>query len=660
MIDDLRNNIDKARAAYYGKAPIVSDSVYDAWIRQLKKLDPTDHRLTAVGPQYSREDMRNKVTHAIVCGSLDNIEGGIDGYADWVNGVQPGMEVVLSHKMDGSSLVLSYLDGTLTRATTRGNGEVGEDVTANAVMFSGVKTVLPAKWTGDIRGEAILSKKNFEALMDGVPEDDITNPRNIGNGIVGRTDGTDADKMSFFAFSMVDKGEQFNPTQTIIAQYEQLTKWGLNVVEYRLCRTIEAAEAWYKEVIDGQDDLPFQIDGLVCVANCPEVRASLITSDVKSVYRPKYAKAIKPPVVSCGTTLTGVTRSVGHTGAIIPTGTLKPVKIGGVTVSNVLLNNWDEIERLGVAIGDEVEVGLAGCIIPKVFSVIQQGENRQTIAAPTHCPMCDERTTKAEDKAHYFCTNSKCPGIMLGKVHHWIGSSKKGIGILGLGDAMVEQLYANGLVRDPADLYTLTVEQLSKLSLESGSKSILVGVSRAKSILKSIDGKRKLPLHVFLGALGVELLGSRRAIQMIEKANGKLDTIEQWLDDDNMASIQMDGFGDVQRAAIRNGLKFNADLIQKLLRNGVEVMPNLRATITVTGKVNLSGISFCWTGCRDYIDEVKACGGIEKSGISKGLNYLVQKDALSRSNKSLKAIEYGTQIIGVDYLRKVLDGVATL
>jgi DNA ligase (NAD+) len=218
-------------------------------------------------------------------------------------------------------------------------------------------------------------------------------------------------------------------------------------------------------------------------------------------------------------------------------------------------------------------------------------------------------------------------------------------------------------VSDPADLYTLTVEQIENITLDGG---VRIGTSRATEIVKNIAGKKILPLHTLLGSLGIDLLGRRR-VQLLQKQG--LTTITDWLDDAKVASIQIPGLGETIREAIRNGINENRALLQKLAALGVNTAPDTAATPVVdeetgeevaTPQLPFSGLSFCLTGTRAFIDDIERLGGTVKSGVSKGLTYLVQKDPLSQSTKTKKADEYGTKIISLDYLEKAINGEVSL
>lgn len=669
---ELQSKIDKAAQIYYSGSPGsgITDQEYDSLIAKLREIAPEDERLTRVGPPYSPEEMRTKVDHPIPMGSLDNTDDGINGYGSW-DSTMPGGTLLQSRrcvslKIDGSSIRLRYKDGKLVEAATRGNGEVGEIITANVAKFMDVPTVLPYPYSCDVRGEAILYIDEYRKIMereygkpfDEIPENERSNPRNLGNGIIGRDDGTDSDKMRFIAFDIFHEA----PFHFQSDKFLTLRDLGFNDVPYRICDSRDEVIAFYEETLARRDSLPFEIDGLVVMVDSIHDQNQFVTDDIKSVLRPKYARAIKFPHKSNTTVLKDVLLTVGHTGAIIPTAVLEEVRIGGVNVVHALLNNWDEIERLGIAIGDEVEVVLAGDIIPKITRVIREAEGRLPIPEPTECPSCNSMASRRSlgDRmsAAVYCTNSTCYKMMIQKIDHWIGSSKKGVGILGIGSTILRTLWNNGLVQDPADLYTLTVDQIKDLETKGGGR---IGESRASDIVKNIASKKVLSLSTFLGSLGIELLGRRRVQILQEAAGGRLDTIEDWLDDINLASLNIEGFGDTIKAAVRDGINRNRELIAKLLSVGVTTEEH-KMTSNSTG--SMSGVSFCFTGTRECIAEVTALGAVVVSSVAKSKpspDYLVQKDPTSTSGKTKNAEANGhTKIISLNHLKQVLAGNAQL
>jgi len=676
-LPEIQLLIDKAAQRYYrtdNEAVIMEDSVYDALIEYLRVKSPDDERLTRVGIPYSVEELRDKVKHPIPMGSLDNTDDGILGLNKWYQSVCDKLgvdqvDVCASLKIDGASIRLAYKNGRLIEAASRGNGEVGENVTANVANFQHVPTVLEKEISLDIRGEAILHTKDYQDVRSndaGIPFEDIpeaerSNPRNIGNGMIGRDSGVGSELLRFTAFN-VESGPDTNFT-TESEKFEYLRDFGFLPVPHRMCASVEDIKTFYASIVDGRDNLPFEIDGVVVTLEKIDQQNEFVTDDVKTRLRPKYARAIKFPHKSNTTTVEGVTISVGHTGAIIPTAVLKEVRIGGINNTSVLLNNWDEIGRLGVAIGDKVEVILAGDIIPKIIRVVKTSPDRVAIAEPTACPSCGEALTRmrrGKAGAITYCSGSNCPEVELQKIDHWIGTSKKGIGILEIGDTILRTLWDEEVVKDAADLYLMKVEQIENLVMEGGGR---IGKSRATKIINNINAKKVLPLPVFLGALGIELLGRRRAILMQDLAGGKLDTLDNWLDDANLASIKAKGLGPAIKAAVRYGMDENRDLIEKLLKCGVSIeVPESVDEDTEAGL--MAGVSFCFTGTRECIEQVQEQGAEIKNSVAKSKpspDYLVQNDPLSQTNKTKNADSNGhTQVISLDFLKKVLAGTASL
>lgn len=681
-VEETRLLIDKADSLYYrpGLTSPLSDAEYDTLRGHLKTLDSTDPRLTRIGAPYNPAEISTKVKHSIPMGSLDNTDDGILGYEPWVEWVKDklrgfftdstfsNLAIFASLKVDGGSICATYKKGILTCVATRGNGEYGEDITANAANFQGLPTVLPKPIDAEIRGEAILYKQDFLTICQNIPEEDRSNPRNVGNGILGRHDGKDSEYIRFLAFNLY-LGESSLVYSTEEEKFAALKELGFTPIPHKVCHTMAEFQAFYNSIVDGRDKLPFEIDGIVVVVNDLGLQSPFISSDPKSVMRPKYARAVKFPHKSNTTILEGLDITVGHTRAIIPTAKLKSVRVGGVNVDSALLNNYDEIKRLDLAIGDEIEVVLAGDIIPKVIRKVKNAAGTRTpIVEPATCPACGTATTRlcrGKAGAVTYCSNVRCPAAVFAKLDHWIGTSKKGVGILDIGDTMIKALWQKGLLSDPADLYTLTVDSIKDVVLDKGGK---IGQSRATKIIANIEAKKNLPIHTFLGSLGIDLLGRRRVQILRDAANNQLDTLDDWLDLNKLRSIQVAGFGDTIRASVVAGIEENLPLIKKLLANGVTVgTPTVDAPPVVANgqpaadaTKPFTGLSFCFTGTRSNLDDVERLGGTIKSGVSKGLDFLVQLDPLSVSNKTKKAEEYGTQIIGLDYLQRAIRGEVTL
>lgn len=663
-LTELRNLIDKADAAYYHPGQnhvLISDFEYDLLKQTLKKSCPEDPRLSRVG---FVSDEREKIAHPFPMGSLDNTDNGSEGIGPFIenanNGLLKDEFFVLSHKIDGSSIRASYRKGLLVEVVTRGNGLEGTNITSNGRMFKDLPLILAQPVDIDVRGEAVLYRTDFDELTK--DEEDKSNPRNVGNGIIGRDDGLNSDKIRFIAFDcFADNIGGNKPIDTLSEKYKYLKSLGFTVVDHKLLKGKESIAKYTKMVLEQRASLPYDTDGVVMIVDSLKIQDSF--NEVSTnLLRPKYARAIKFPHLFNTTVVEDIILSVGHTGAIIPTAVLKKVRIGGVYVTHALLNNWDEIDRLNVGIGSEVKVVLAGDIIPKVVETISgQGPAPE----PDNC-LCGAATTReirGTVGALTYCSKySNCQYAMREKISHWIGDSKRGAGILGIGSSILAELIDSGLVKDPSDLYKLQVEDIANLKI--GGK-IAVGTSRAMTIVNNIKAKSTLKLNKFLGCLGIDLLGSRRAQQLIKDSQGRLSTIEQWLDEDNLKSTLSSLTGTVISNSIVTGIFHNRHLIDKLLKVVKIGEEEMREQVDSVNPASPSlksfeGLSFCLTGTRECISDIERLGGTIKSGVSKGLSFLVQADPMSVSGKSKKAEEYGIRIISIDYLKSAIAGEVDL
>jgi len=670
QLAQLRSAIDRASQLYYtpGCQSPLTDDEFESLMADLRELDPEDPRLTRVGVPYSDEDLKNKVPHRIPMGSLDNTDGGIAGFDPWytklVNQTTSDLSLVMSLKMDGASACVDYERGKLVRVVSRGDGRVGEDLTVNGIKWVGVPTQLPKPWTGTIRGEVMLYHEDFEAMQAAQTDDEeLSNPRNVGNGIMGRNSGEDSDKLRFVAFNMVGEGN----IATMTDKFKILKVLGFDVVRNWTVtgdadQIIEQVRDRF-EKLEGEDRvrLPFDIDGLVVCVDDIAIQHKL-TKDEKDELRPKFARAIKFATAKAATRVVGVTVTVGHTGAIVPTADLETVHVGGVNVDSALLNNWnvdsESPSAAHVKIGDVVEVERAGDVVPKITRIIQDDPDGEVIEEPPVCPACGSHTTRTnrgKEGVITFCSKPEsCPAASQYRIRHYIKKTK----ILGVGSGLLDALTQDGLVETPVDLYKLTVESVENLQMGTNAKNkpIRVGHSRATDLIKEIDKTKTLRLDIFLGALGIDLLGQRRVKLISDEVEG-LTTLDAWLDASNLEAIN----GDTIRESVTTGIENKRDLINEL-REIVTVEPldappkKKNESDDTPDDSLLKGKSFCFTGTRDFQDQIEPNGGVVKSGISKKLDYLVQKDATSQSKKTEKAEGYGVKIIGIATLRAVLDG----
>jgi DNA ligase (NAD+) len=401
-LKEVQDLIDKADDAYYthGKS-VMEDSRYDKLKLELQTLNPTDARLTRVGSRI-KDNILQKRNHTVPMGSQGKAlnEGE---WNDWISnnlvkaGVSADIELHASLKMDGGSFSLEYKDGRLVCAISRGDGLVGEDITANAINFKGIPpmvTIDGKLFNGFVRGEVILLEDDW----DKVDPNKDSNPRNLAVGIARRKDGTQSELLTFCSFRMFDDdGHPAGKTEQ--GMLNLLSKVGFTVPPDYVGNSKQVWD-WYICVQADRAKYPFWIDGVVVKVNDIEKQLAL----GESSNCPKGQVAIKFEAEGATTVLRAVTLQVGHTGAIVPVANFDPVRIGGTTVLNATLCNWENIETLGVAIGDTISVIKAGDIIPRIMEVVSQGKNRQEIPAPKRVLSVmvkpNTRITFQEKRAH--------------------------------------------------------------------------------------------------------------------------------------------------------------------------------------------------------------------------------------------------------------------
>jgi NAD-dependent DNA ligase/predicted DNA-binding WGR domain protein len=409
--------------------------------------------------------------------------------------------------------------------------------------------------------------------------------------------------------------------------------------------------------------LPIWIDGVVMkVDDIAKQRELGVTAG-----RPKGQIAWKFDSSGAETVLEGVVVSGGHTGGLYPTAQLRPVDIGGTTVSNASLANYDEIERLDVAIGDSVWVVKANDIIPKIIRVTERAATRKPILAPAVCPFCGgevgrRRTTGGEDGVIIECRNAECPKKSTGKIRRWIAS----LDILGIGDVVLESMIERFDLADAADLYTLRgrADELADL-VTHAERDLRLGEKRTASILDAIDGTRALSLSQFLGSLGLDHLGKRRVELMMKSANGLLDRLEDWRsgllrDPANAVKAGVPNIG----GAIQDGIDAMSTVIDKLIAAGVTATPNTKTTSANSDREAAPLLTVCISGKllsgkkkSDYEQPLLVAGYELVEDVTKGLNYLVLADPASNSSKAEKARKLGVTVISEEQLTEMVTSV---
>jgi len=653
-IAQLRNQILKAKQAYYyGSEPLFSDREYDALEDELRQLAPDDPVLKLIGAPVPPDAMLSKASHRIPMGSQSKVNS-LDEFKTWHEKSEHAV-LHASLKGDGASAAAYYENGHLKQCISRGDGSVGEDVTANAVKFKGLPAYVAdgeRPFNGAVRLEIILTVADW-GIVDAARS---KNPRNAGTGIMGRKNGHQSELLTAFAFDLDEEGREF---ATESEKTERLARLGFSVISHQACQVTDEAIAFYQQIVEQRDALPIWIDGVVLKVNDIAVQRAMGST----AGRPKGQIAWKFDSVGAETRLLGVNISGGHTGALIPNAELEPVEIGGTTVRNASLANYGEVERLGLAVGDRVWVIKANDIIPKVVRVSEPGLSREPILPPTQCPFCGgavgrRKNTGGDEGVVIECQNEDCPKKSIGKIKRWITS----VDIQGIGDsvrmALVEQLE----LEDAADLYLLRNKktELSELIINQ-EKDIRLGEKRAAAILEGVEARRQLTLPEFLGSLGIDRLGKRRVELMMQAAPGELGTLEHWRSGKLRQPELAERAGVPNTGvAIQDGLDAMGGLIERMLAAGVVVVESKPGTAAV-GSSGVPLKTVCITGKlpsgkkkSEYAAPLEAAGYRLVDAVEAGLDSLVLAEPTSSSSKAQKARKLNVALISEEELERLL------
>jgi DNA ligase (NAD+) len=654
-IDQLREELRRHERLYYTlDAPEISDAEFDAMMRELKALEDAHPELRTPDSPTQRVGGKPregfvKERHSSPMLSLDNAVGE-DELRDFDRRVRDLLAkekyaYAAELKLDGLSLALHYRDGQLARAVTRGDGEVGEDVTENARTIRSIP--LRVKWdrkTWEVRGEVVFNRAAFEKLnasREAVGEPRFANPRNAAAGSLRVLDPTitASRQLEFFAYFLLENGEPACPLQW--EALDTLDKLGYKVNPHRRrCADVDRLLEMCHEFEEKRDSLPYEIDGVVAKVDSIEQQRRLGWT-AKS---PRWAIAYKFAPRQAETVVEEIVVSVGRTGAVTPGALFKPVNVGGVMVSRSTLHNEDEIERLGLMAGDTVVVERAGDVIPKVVRVVKQGEHRRPFKMPKQCPVCGGDLVRAEGEAVTRCINTNCPARLKESVLHF--SARGVMDIDGLGEALVNQLVEHKLVTNVADLYRLTAEKLIELE-RMGKKS-------AEKIVSNIDASRRAPLPRILNGLGIPFVGDRTA-QILADTFGDLDKIANATEDELQRAEEV---GPKVASGVRRFFQeeHNRELVERLRSEGFSFKYESKRK---QGGA-LAGMNFVLTGTLPNLTREEATARIEAAGgkvtgsVSKKTHYLVAGE--EAGSKLDKATALGVPVIGEAALLALLEG----
>ena len=660
-IEALREKIRHHEYLYYVQDnPEISDAEFDKLMQQLKDLEAADTALVTPDSPTQRVGGKPregfvKVPHSSPMLSLDNTYNE-EELRDWERRVhelsgRKDVDYVCELKLDGMSLALVYEDGHLLRGVTRGDGSVGEDVTLNVRTVRSIPLSIPKerlKKAGipadfEVRGELLMptaafKKVNEEREKKGLPT--FANPRNFTAGTVRQLDAnvTAERRMDFFPYILLQNGRTYFDRHW--KTLDALEAAGFKVNQNRkLVHSMDEVWAFIQEWEAKRDSLPYEIDGIVVKVDRTGLQAELGFTGKA----PRWAIAYKYAARAGITKLENVRWQVGRTGKLTPVAGLAPVSIGGTTVRNATLHNMDEIERLGVKIGDWVQVERGGDVIPKVAKVIDDKDHPRgdgNIEVPEKCPVCGTKVVRTEGEVDYRCVNANCPAKLLGTILHF--ASRGVMNIDGMGESLVTQLIDRGLVKNVADIYDLTKKDL--LSLERfADKS-------AQNILDEIENSKKLPLERVIYGLGIRMVGERTA-QFLAEHFGSMEALEQ-------ASVEeLQDVNEVGPRIAESIVEFfsiaaNRKLVERLRAAGLTLKGQKKERGT-----KLAGKTFVLTGTLAHFtrDEAKKmiedAGGKVTGSVSKKTDYVVAgSDAGSKLDK---ANELGVAVIDEKEMEKL-------
>jgi DNA ligase (NAD+) len=659
-VEELREKLRYHEYRYHVlDDPEISDAAYDRLLGRLKELEAAHPELVSADSPTARvgatpREGFQKVQHSRQMLSLDNAFS-FDALRDFDRRVREGIgrekiEYIAEHKFDGLSISLVYQDGALVRGVTRGDGTTGEDVTSNVRTIRSIplrigKDVLSrAKLSGsfEVRGEIIMTRKAFEALNRLQEQNGgkaFVNARNSAAGAVRMLDPsiTAQRKLDFFAYYLLQGGKPAFPkhSESLLA-LKQLRFRASD--DWKLCDGIEAVVAYCEAWDSKREKLPYEIDGVVVKVNSVGIQNELgFTS--KS---PRWAVAYKYPARQETTVVNDIIVQVGRTGALTPVAVLEPVQVGGVTVSRSTLHNMDEVERLGLHIGDTVLIERAGEVIPHVLKVMKEGKNRKPFKMPKTCPECGSKVHRVEGEVAYRCVNAGCPAKRRESLLHFAG--RHAMNIDGLGDKIVDQLVEKNLVKDVADLYSLKLETVAELD-RMAEKS-------AQNLLAEIEVSKKNSLSRLIYALGIQFVGERTGQLLAEH----FSSLPEFADATEEQLIEVPEVGPKVASSIVEFFSeaANRQLIKKLEKAGVR--PTAERRVVKSDK--LAGKSFVFTGglanrSREEAGEiVKQHGGSVSGSVSRKTSYVVV--GTDPGSKYDKAKELGVPILTEPEFEKLL------
>ena len=650
-IKELTKQLEYHNNLYYNMdEPEISDFEYDKMLKELETLEeqfptlksplsPTNRVGGNAGEKFS------PVTHTVVMESLHD-SFSHDELRDFdrkVREVSPNVQYVVEPKFDGLSVSCEYENGVFVRGSTRGDGTTGEDVTDNLMTIKSLpKRIANAPEYLEVRGEVYMSFESFNELTKRQEENEektFKNPRNAAAGSLRQKNAkiTAQRKLDIYVFNIqqVRGAELTTHSQSL----NYLTELGFPTAFYNVYDNIDDVISEIERIGDMRGSFDYAIDGAVVKVNSFETR-SLLGSTAKY---PKWAEAYKYPPEEKPTKLLNIEINVGRTGVLTPVGNFEPVLLAGTTVSRATLHNKDFIEEKGICVGDTVIIRKAGEIIPEVLSVKEHSENAVPFEFPTLCPSCGSPVSQDEGEAAIRCTNTDCPAQLMRHLIHFVG--RDAMDIDGLGPAVLEQLVNEGLVKSPADLYRLKIDDVSNLE-RMAEKS-------ANNLISAVEKSKENELYRLVFALGIRNIGLKAAKLLCEN----FPTIDDIMNAKAADFEMIDGFGKVMALSIENyfALDGTKELISDLKSLGLK----MKSSASKSSGGIFSGKTFVLTGTLPTMKRSEASkiieenGGKTSSSVSKKTSYVLAGE--EAGSKLTKAQSLGITIITEDEFKAMLE-----
>ena len=647
--EELRKELKRHNDLYYNQDnPEIDDFTYDKMMRELEDIEsefpelitpdsPTQKVGGNAGEKFS------PVTHEVKMESLHD-SFSFDELRDFDRKVRETVDnpsYVVEPKIDGLSVSVEYTNGVLSRASTRGDGITGEDVTDNILTIKSLPHRLKDAPTYlEVRGEVYMSFESFFELTKRQEENEektFKNPRNAAAGSLRQKDSriTAQRKLDILVFNIqrIEGKELVSHKESL----DYLKSLGIPTAFYNRYDNIDDVISEIERIGDTRGENPFAIDGAVVKVDSLEMRSEL-GSTAKF---PRWAEAYKYPPEEKETKLLSVEINVGRTGVLTPVGNFEPVLLAGTTVSRATLHNLDFIREKDIRVGDTVIIRKAGEIIPEVLSVSKRGENTEEFTFPTLCPSCSSPVSREEGEAAIRCTNTDCPAQLMRHLIHFV--SRDAMDIEGLGPAVLEQLVNAELVKSPADLYRLTFDDI--LSLDKKKEK------SAENLLKALEKSKNNELYRLIFALGINHIGLKAAQLLCQT----FETIDDIINASAEEISSIDGYGKIMGEAVEQyfSLDSNRELISELKALGLKMTPSEQKKSGI-----FDGKTFVLTGTLPTMSRKEASALIEENGgktsssVSKKTDYVLAGEAAG--SKLTKAQSLGVTVISEEQLLEMI------